>query len=82
MKPIYQIQKTDKIPYIEPKLFPFPFDESGISNFPVPVDNAVGTASLNNAITFVYFEGNKLRFETRAKDFVSDNERGDLNYMP
>ncbi|MCP3927226.1 MAG: hypothetical protein GY714_32100 [Desulfobacterales bacterium] len=82
MKPIYQVQKNDKIPYIEPKLYPFPFDESGISNFPVPVDNAVGTASLNNAITFVYFEGNKLRFETRAKDFVSDNERGDLNYMP
>ncbi len=85
VKPIYQVLINEKIPYIEPKLYPFPtfpFKAKAISNFTVPVDNAVGTISLNNAITFVYFEGDKLRFETRAKDFVANNRQGDLNYMP
>ncbi|MCP3927227.1 MAG: hypothetical protein GY714_32105 [Desulfobacterales bacterium] len=85
MKPIYNVSINDKTPYIEPQLYPFPtfpFKAKAISNFPVPIDNAVGTISLNNAITFVHFEGDKLRFETRAKDFVANNRRGDLNYMP
>ncbi|MCP3922869.1 MAG: hypothetical protein GY714_09815 [Desulfobacterales bacterium] len=82
MKPIYQVQKNDKIPYIDPKLYSFPFDKYGISNFPIPVDNAVGTICCNNAITFVNFDDGKLNFEIKAKDFVPNNKRGDINFMP
>ncbi|MBN1577402.1 MAG: hypothetical protein JW913_12665 [Chitinispirillaceae bacterium] len=48
--------------------------------FSVPVDNAVGTNSINNAITLLRFNGDQIEYDEVRKDFINGVGCGDKYY--
>lgn len=50
--------------------------------FAVPVENAVGTNDLNNAITLLRFHGDKIEYDLVRKDFLDNVSGGDFCYLP
>lgn len=53
---------------------------SSISLFPVPRDNSVGTSNMNNSITLISFQKDRIKFDKYFKNAVDDLGSG--QYMP
>jgi hypothetical protein len=68
----------------EPDLWPITVNmnfEDNIDIFSVPVENAVGTNSINNAITLLRFNDDKIMYDEIRKDFIDDLSSGDKLYL-
>ena len=50
--------------------------------FAVPVDNAIASNKIGNAITLIHFKGDKVKYETVKRNFLDYVSGGDDGYMP
>ena len=66
MQPLYNLNRA-LMPRLEPKIYSTKNIEiEGI--FEVPVDNAIATNKIGNAITLLHFNGKKIKYKTVKKD--------------
>ena len=77
MEPLYDLNKTEKWTPVEYKL------RRELSHLiPVPRDNALGTNDMNNAITLIKFNKDRLVFEEVARDFLKYVSGGAMSILP
>jgi hypothetical protein len=78
MKTEYQIRYGQ-----EPDLWPVIIgtNENFIEIFSVPIENAIGTNSLNNAITLLKFMDDKIVYDEMRRDFIEGVDWGDKCYL-
>jgi len=80
MKPIFTLNQA-LMSKLEPKLYST--KKKKIEGpFPVPLDNAIATNKIGNAITLIRFKENKLKYETLKRNFLDYVSGGDDGYMP
>ena len=77
MEKLYNINESKSL---DPQIF-HTGKESSLSLFPVPQDNAIGTNDLNNAITVLSFNKEKINYDKYFKNAVDDVEGGG-EYIP
>ena len=77
MEPMYEIKKASAL---TPQIYSIG-DMSGLSLFPVPQDNAVGTNDYADAITIISFPKGKMEIDKYFKR-AADNIRGGGTYLP
>jgi len=77
MEPLYQVNNPNAL---TPQIYRIG-DMSGLSLFPVPHDNAVGTNDYANAITIISFPKGKMDIDKYFKG-AADNIRGGGTYLP
>ena len=79
MTPLYVLDRG-KASVLQPQTFPL---KESINNiFAVSVDNALGTNDLDNAITLIKFDKDRMQYEVRSKDFLKYVGGGDLTFLP
>lgn len=77
MKQYYNINETKTL---KPEVYDTSNDSS-LSLFPVPQDNAIGTNDIDNAITLLSFHKGKIHYDKNFKNAVDDVEGGG-EYIP
>lgn len=71
MEPLYDLTKAAKMePYV------YKLRQEIYSLFPVPRDNAVGTNSLNNAITLFSFKKDSLKTDEYFRNAYDGSDNG------
>ncbi|MBC2695370.1 MAG: hypothetical protein HF982_08870 [Desulfobacteraceae bacterium] len=79
MASLYELDRTS-VPVIQPQIFPLKEDIYHI--FAVPEYNAIGTNDLDNAITLLRFQKDKIQYDLRAKNFLKQVSGGGLRFLP
>lgn len=80
MMPVYSLNKT-LMPKLNPKIYSTKKNKiEGL--FAVPVDNALATNKIGNAITLIHFKEDKIKFDTLKSDFLDYVSGGDDGYLP
>ena len=79
MRPVHTLNRA-LMEKLEPKIF------SAKKNliegmFDIPVDNAVATNRIGNAITLIRFKGDKVKYETLKRNFLDYVSSGDDKYL-
>ena len=80
MRPVYTLNRA-LMEKLQPKIFST--KKNLIEDlFSVPIDNAVATNRIGNAITVIRFKGDKVKYETLKRNFLDYVSSGDDTYMP
>lgn len=80
MMPVYSLNKA-LMPKLSPKIYSTKRNKiEGL--FDVPVDNAIATNKIGNAITLIHFKGDKVKYETVKKNFLDYVSGGNDGYLP
>jgi hypothetical protein len=80
MQPLYSLNKA-LMPKLNPKIYSTKKNKiEGM--FDVPVDNAIATNKIGNAITLIHFKADKVKYETVKRNFLDYVSGGDDGYMP
>ena len=79
MQPLYSLNKA-LMQKLNPKIYSTKKNKvEGM--FDVPVDNAIATNKIGNAITLIHFKGDKVKYETVKRNFLDYVSGGDDGYM-
>lgn len=79
MQPVYSLNKA-LMPKLNPKIYSTKKNKiEGM--FDVPVNNAIATNKIGNAITLIHFKEDKFKYDTLKSDFLDYVSGGDDGYM-
>ena len=79
MQPLYSLNKS-LMQKLNPKIYSTKKKKiEGM--FDVPVDNAIASNKIGNAITLIHFKGDKVKYKTVKKNFLDYVSGGDDGYM-
>lgn len=80
MQPLYSLNKA-LMPKLNPKLYSTKKKKiEGL--FAVPVNNAIASNKIGNAITLIHYKGDRVKYETVKRNFLDYVSGGDDGYMP
>ncbi len=80
MMPVYSLNKA-LMPKLSPKIYSTKRNKiEGL--FDIPVDDAIATNKIGNAITLIHFKGDNVKYETVKRNFLDYVSGGNDGYMP
>ena len=80
MQPQYSLNKA-LMQKLNPKIYSTKKNKIE-GTFDVPVDNAIASNKIGNAITLIHFKGDKVKYETVKRNFLDYVSGGDDGYLP